>query len=105
MVMTLNVHRLELLVVRHHRRGKAETFRERSDENPPLGLLLVLMRIIIGDLVIFSDEFFHPFEDLRISLFNALSRHIELEKAVHRRFARNKVEPVITLSLFPPIER
>src|SRR5574344_479577 len=103
-VMALDVHRFELLIIRYHRRGEAEAFRKRRNENPPLDLLFILMGVIIRNLVIFSNQFFHPFQNLRIGFVHALGCDIKLQKAVHRRFARNEIEPMITLSLFPPIK-
>jgi hypothetical protein len=66
--------------------------------------LLSPVIFIIGDRVIFGDEFSHPFQDLRIGLIDALGPHIEFKEAMHRRFARDEIKPVIPLSFFPPIE-
>ena len=78
MAKTLIIHGLKLLVVGRHRRGEAEAFWERGDEDAPLGFLFVAMLIVIWNGVIFGDELLHPREDLGIGFIDALGGDIEL---------------------------
>ena len=102
-VAPLVVHRLELLVIGDHRRPEAEAARERGHDDPPGRLLLV--PFFLGNEIVGIDQFLHPLDDIGIGFLDALGSDVELEEAMHRRLARDEVEPVVTLGFLPPVKR
>ena len=102
-VAPLVVHRLELLVIGDHRRPEAEAARERGHDEPPGRLLLV--PFLLGNEIVGIDQFLHPLDDIGIGFLDALGSDVELEEAMHRRLARDEVEPMVTLGFLPPVKR